>query len=506
MTTLAEIATGRLRGSHDRGAIVFRGIPYAKPPVHDRAFRAPEPPEPWSGVRAATYFGAAAPQFVPPTRLIRNLIGVPTDRQSQDCLTLNVWTPAADGGRRPVMVWIHGGAFVMGTGATFLYHGARLARRGDVVVVTINYRLGALGFLNHPELRARGIDANLGIRDQIRALEWVRENISAFGGDPGNVTIFGESAGGMSVGTLLAAPAAHGLFHRAILQSGAMHHVASEAQAARVAEGFLGALGLGACDAEALRQARTSEIQRAQQIAAMQVGIGQGLLPWQPSVDGDVLKRTALDALDRGEVARVPTLVGSNRDEWRLFTLFDLRNRGLAEGDVRRRLTRQLGSERDADAALEVYRAARRGQRSGARLWEAVMSDRVFHHPAQRAADGLAELGIPVWRYLFSWRPPLVGSRLGSGHGMELPFVFGTLRDGILRRTIGVSPAAQRLSRRMRDAWISFAHSGAPGHERLPEWRAYDTRERATLEFDRDPALIHAPFAAESAFWRPRLG
>ena len=506
MDTLAEIATGRLRGVHDRGTVVFRGIPYARPAVHDRAFRAPEPPDAWAGVRLAAEFGPAAPQFVPPTRIIRGLIGVPASQQSQDCLTLNVWTPAVDSAQRPVMVWIHGGAFVMGTGASFLYHGARLARRGDVVVVTINYRLGAFGYLNHPELRARGIDANLGLRDQIRALEWVRENIAGFGGDPGNVTVFGESAGGMSVGTLLAAPAARGLFHRAILQSGAMHHVASEEQGARVAEYFLDALGLTPDDAEGVRFARTSDIQRAQQAAAMKIGFAEALLPWQPSVDGDVLPHTALEALDRGEVARVPTLVGCNRDEWRLFTLFDPRNRGLAEADVRRRLARQLGSESEADAALEVYRSARRGHRSPARLWEALQSDRVFHHPVERAADGLAQLGVPVWRYLFSWRPPLIGSQIGSGHGMELPFMFGTLKDGMFRRTLGISDSARRLSRRMRDAWTSFARAGAPGHSRLPEWPAYDTSERATLEWTREPALIRAPFAAESAFWRTRLG
>src|SRR5262245_2609330 len=464
MNTRAEISSGRLRGVLDRGTVVVRGVPYARPPVHEHAFRAPEPPQPWSGVRMAVDFGSAAPQFVPPLRLVRGLIGVPIRRQSQDCLTLNVWTPSADSERRPVMVWIHGGAFVMGTGATFLYHGARLARRGDVVVVTINYRLGALGFLNHPELRARGLDANLGLRDQVRALEWVRENIAAFGGDPGNVTIFGESAGGMSVGTLLAAPSARGLFHRAILQSGAMHHVTTEEQAAEVAEQFLGALGLTPQDAEAVRYARTSEIQRAQQVVAMQ-NARRALLPWQPSVDGDFLPRTALEALDRGDVARVPALVGSNRDEWRLFTIFDPRIRRLAEVELRRRLARQLGSEAEADAMLEVYRAARRGQRSPARLWEAVQSDRVFHHPAQRAADGLSEIGIPVWRYLFSWRPPLLGSRIGSGHGMELPFVFGTLRDGMLRRTLGASYAARRLSWRMRDAWTAFARDGMPGHE-----------------------------------------
>jgi para-nitrobenzyl esterase len=504
LRTNVEIASGRLRGMEDRGVAVFRGIPYARPPVGELAFRAAQPPEPWRGVREAVRFGAAAPQFVPP-RLVRSLIGVPLERQSQDCLSLNVWTPGVDAASRPVLVWIHGGAFVMGTGASFLYRGARLARRGDVVVVTINYRLGALGFLNHPELRARGIEANLGIRDQIRALAWVRENIAAFGGDPGNVTIFGESAGGKSAGTLLAAPAARGLFHRAILQSGAMHHVATEAQAARVAEAFLDALGAKPDDAEALRSARTSQVQRAQQLAAMRVGMGEGLMPWQPSVDRDSLPRTALEALDRGEVARVPTLVGSNRDEWRLFTLFDPRSRLLAEPEMRRRLARQLGGEQDVEAALELYRRERRGRRP-ARVWESIQSDRVFHHPAQRAADGLAELGVPVWRYLFSWRPPLLGSRLGAGHGMELPFVFGTLRDGILRRTLGASRSANRLSRRMQDAWIAFAHEGAPGHARLPEWRAYRTAERATLDFDREIALIRAPFASESDFWRPRLG
>jgi para-nitrobenzyl esterase len=504
MPSVVEIASGRIRGTEDRGTAVFRGIPYARPPTDELAFRAPEPPDPWPGVRDATRFGAAAPQFVPQMPLVRGLIGVPQARQSQDCLTLNVWTPEVDAARRPVLVWIHGGAFVLGTGASFLYHGARMARRGDVVVVTLNYRLGALGFLNHPELRARGIDANLGIRDQIRALAWVRENIAAFGGDPANVTIFGESAGGMSVGALLAAPGARGLFHRAILQSGALHNVGSESQAVAVAEAFLDAQGLTPDDAEAVRYARTAQIQLAQQQAAMRV-MREGLLPWQPSVDGDCLPQTALEALDKGEVARVPTLVGTNRDEWRLFTMFDPRSRNLGDADLRRRLTRQLGSERDADAAIEVYRAARRG-RSPARLWEVMQSDRVFHHPAQRTADALAELGVPVWRYLFSWRPPLVGRRMGAGHGMELPFVFGTLRDGFLRHTLGASNSARRLSRRMLDAWIAFARDGAPGHTRLPEWPAYDTAERATLDFNRESQLVAAPFAAESAFWKPRLG
>ena len=506
MDPVVEIATGKLRGLGDRGTLSFRGIPYARPPEGERAFRPPEPADAWPGVRDARRFGPGAPQIVVPVPLVNQLIGVSPERQALDCLSLNVWTPALDDGRRPVMVWIHGGAFVLGTGASALYRGARLARRGDVVVVTINYRLGALGFLNHPELRARGVAANLGIRDQIAALEWVRENIAAFGGDPGRVTIFGESAGGMSVGTLLAAPSARGLFHRAVLQSGAMHNVSSEERATRVAEVFLETLGITSEDVEALRFGELGALQRAQRIAAMQLGFTGGLLPWQPSVDGDVLPRSALEALEKGEVAQVPTLVGSNRDEFRLFTLFDRASRTLGEGELRARLTRQLGSEEEARAAIEAYRGARRGRRSPARLWEALMTDRIFTHPAQRAADGLASLGVPVWRYLFSWRPPLLGRQVGASHGLELPFVFGTLRDGIARQTLGVSSGARELSRRMQDAWIAFARSGDPGTSRLPRWPRYATAARETLDFDADSRVVAAPFAAESAFWRTRLG
>ena len=228
----------------------------------------------------------------------------------------------------------------------------------------------------------------------------------------------------------------------------------------------------------------------------MQAGIGGGTLPWQPSVDGDFLPRTALEALDRGEVARVPTLVGTNRDEWRLFTLFDRAAGASPRPDLRRRLARQLGSEADADAMLAVYRAAQRGRRSPARLWEAVQSDRVFHHPAQRAADGLAELGIPVGVICSR------GGRRCRQSDRLRPRDRAAVRVRHAARRLpaphlGASRTAQRLSRRMRDAWIAFARDGEPGHARLPDWPAYDAKERATLEFDRESALIHAPFAAD---------
>ena len=406
------------------------------------------------------------------------------------------------------MVWIHGGAFVMGTGASFLYHGARLARRGDVVVVTINYRLGALGFLNHPELRARGIDANLGIRDQIRALEWVRENIAAFGGDPGNVTIFGESAGGMSVGTLLAAPAARGLFHRAILQSGALHHVASEAQAARVAEAFLDALGLDARGrrgaALCAHVARSSARSRSSRCAS---GSARALMPWQPSVDGDCLPRTALEALDRGEVARVPTLVGSNRDEWRLFTLFDPRSRGLAEPEMRRRLARQLGSEqRRRCGARGVPRGAARPPLAGAALGGDAERPRLpppgaaRRRRARRARRSGVALSVLV--AAAAARQP---ARRRARHGAAVRVRHAARRDPapharrVAQRAAPLAPHAATPGSRSR-ATARRATRGCPSG--APTMRTSARRSSSTAR----SALIHAPFASESEFWRPRLG
>ena len=216
MTSTVSTRQGRLEGDHGKDVVRFKGIPFARPPVGDLRFRAPEPPSSWQGIREAKQFGSSAPQVGPVNRIIRSIIGAAGSKQSQDCLYLNVWTPACDRRRRPVMVWIHGGAFILGSGSTRIYDGGRLAHLGDTVVVTINYRLGALGFLNWKSVAGSGEspEANLGVRDQIAALDWVRQNIEAFGGDPENVTVFGESAGAMSTATLLGVPAARGLSTR----------------------------------------------------------------------------------------------------------------------------------------------------------------------------------------------------------------------------------------------------------------------------------------------------
>jgi para-nitrobenzyl esterase len=437
-------------------------------------------------------------------------------RQSEDCLTLDIWTPGTDGARRPVLVWIHGGAFVMGSGSSPLYSGRRLARRGDAVVVTLNYRLGALGFAHLALLGAPGAEevANLGIQDQAAALRFVRDHIAAFGGDPEQVTIFGESAGAMSVGALLGTPSARPLFRRAILQSGAAHNVSGAERAARAADALARELGAAPRDAlRALERAPVEAILAAQQRASLALGLAHGTLPWQPAVDGRVLPRQPLAAIAAGEAAGIPVLAGTNRDEWKLFTLFDARTRRLDAAGLRRRLERIVpGKDAEgvafAERLLEAYGAsdgARRGTTSLA-LWEAIQSDRVFHYPAARLAELQSAHEPRTYQYRFEWTPRLASGRIGACHGLEIPFVFGTLRHPLLRLLLAGSPGAAELSRGMRDAWLAFARSGEPRAAGLGEWRPYDARERSTLLLGLRPSLVRAPEERERSFWEPHLG
>ncbi len=499
MIARAMTRQGAIEGERRQGLQVFRGIPYARPARGSLRWQAPEPVEPWAGVWPANRFGPSAPQSPPVMRVIQGVIGGGSN-QSQDCLYLNVWTPACDAGRRPVMVWIHGGAFLMGSGSTALYSGDRLARRGDAVVITINYRLGALGFLNARDVWP-GSTANQGIRDQIAALEWVRDNVEAFGGDPENVTVFGESAGAMSVGTLLAVPSARGLFRRAILQSGAAHQVCPQEQATAVAHTFFEAFGSD--DRKKLEEASVSDILAAQRAATVRTGFALGGLPWQPSVDGDLIPRAPLAALAAGTARDVAVLIGTNRDEFRLFMLGDRRGRRLDEEGLERRLARALPGEDDegrphVERALEAYRAA--GRLSPAQIYERFQSDRLFHYPAHRLAE-LQSAHAPTYAYLFDWAPPALRGRVGACHGMEIPFVFGTLRSLPLAPMFGLAPGALRLSDHMQRAWLAFARNGDPACDPLPAWPRYDADGRSTLVFATRCSVEDAPFADTHGFW-----
>jgi para-nitrobenzyl esterase len=432
------------------------------------------------------------------------------NRQSENCLHLNIWTPGLDGAKRPVLVWIHGGAFLIGAGSAAVYEGHDLARRGDLVVVTINYRLGALGFLHLNGIWGEEFhdSCNAGIRDQIAALEWIRANIDRFGGDPGNVTVFGQSAGAMSIGALLGSPRACKLFERAICQSGAAHHLLSQEQANQVAEVFLRNLGGPPPTPDALARIPASRLLKAQAATHRELADRQRLMVFLPVVDGDLIPEPPLDAVGRGAIANQPILLGTTLNEWKLFTPMDtgipsIGERGLTER-FREVLPAAAPRAPSPPVAIRRYRKAveaRGGDTSPFEVWSAFQSSRVFHYPATLLADAQCSARGLVYTYLFTWHPPALRRAVGACHALEIPFVFGLTNRPFLRPFIGLAPSAARLSRRMQHAWISFARSGNPGHERLPEWKPYDSKNRATMMFGRDCRAQNAPLGPELKLW-----
>jgi para-nitrobenzyl esterase len=453
-------------------------------------------------VRPASAFGASAPQ----NPMLLPLPGLDMGATAEDCLFLNVWTPAADAGRRAVLVWIHGGGFVIGSGSQSLYDGEALARRADAVVVTINYRLGPLGFLYLRELcpDLDGAVGNAGLRDQAAALAWVRDHAAAFGGDPGNVTIFGESAGGMSVGTLLGAPSARGLFARAVAQSGAAHNVHTRETATRTAAAFLELLGLR--PAEAARELRAlppAKLLDTQQQTMFKLGTSLGLLPFQPLVDGDFLPEPPLDAVRRGAASGVSLLTGTTRDEWKLFGMIETDLPTLDEAGLVKKLAARIPGA-DAGALVAGYRRAREARGASvapSEIFLAIETDRIFRLPAIRLAEAQGAHRPDVYMYRVDWESPAFGGRLGACHAVELPFVFGTLDKPGAELFAGGGGDAHALASRMMDAWAAFARGGDPGHGDLPAWEPYRPGTRHTLLFGRECLAVSDPDGEERRCW-----
>lgn len=471
----ATTPLGAMSGTRHGDTLVFKGIPYATAP----RFAPPVPVAPWAGTLDATHYRAQCPQL--PSALERLLGGSSLD-QDEQCLHLNVFTPGCDGGRRPVLVWIHGGAFLTGGGAMPWFHGAALVELGDVVVVTCNYRLGALGFTGRD---------NLGIADQVSALTWVAHNIEAFGGDPGRVTVFGESAGGASVVSLLGTPAADHLFRAAWAMSPSIPQIRTADRAAEAERQLIAAAGvpdraaLAGLDVEALLAAQATLIaDRASSLTA-----------FSPAHGGALFHDDIVDAAARDER---PFVIGTTRDEMRLFTAFDP---DLADLDEKR-LT-LAASRRFADAtrhAVATYRAAR-PDASPSQVLSAIQTDEMFRVPARRLADARSVGGRPTWAYWFTWATPAFGGVLGSAHGLDIPFAFHNLdRPGVEMFT-GDDPARRAVADEFAGALVRFAHGDLDSG---PGWNQYDTERRATRRIDVESLTIEDPEAELLSLWERR--
>ncbi|MBF6340719.1 carboxylesterase/lipase family protein [Nocardia abscessus] len=473
METIVSTTSGKIRGFTRRNVGTFLGIPYAAAPVGPARFELPKPVPMWSGVRDAVEYGPDCAQtpYPPPIAALFGSECAPGD----DCLHLNVWTPDPGGRGLPVLVWIHGGSFTRGSNARALYDGSAFARDG-VVLVSLNYRLGISGFAAVP-----GTPLNRGLHDQISALRWIQDNIEAFGGDPGNVTIFGESAGGMSVMTLLASPPARGLFQRAIVQSANGSAVTTAADAGKVAERLAAELGIAPI-AEEFGRVDTKQLCAAQDAIDRDlmrdpdparwgnsvVVNGLGLMGFLPVVDGELIPAPPLEAMVNEPSRAVPILAGWNTEEFRLFTI----PTGVAAGISYDTLPTILSRSGIPPQVTAAY-GANRPQASAADVFAAVLTDSAFRNDSVRVAETTAATGVPAYLYEFAWRSGI--QSLGACHALEIPFVFDQLSKA--HTLTGPNPP-QHLADEMHRAWVDFADHGDPG------WQRFDPGTKLVHTFD----------------------
>lgn len=499
---MSEVTTtqGTLRGTATDHGLKFLGIPYAAPPVGELRFRPPAPAPAWEGVRNADAFGPIAPQN---PSMMDAITGAEPEVQGEDCLYLNVWTPDTEASAA-VMVWIHGGGFQIGSGSSPIYDGESFARDG-VVLVSLNYRLGELGFMElggiDPDYAGSG---NNGLLDQIRALEWVRDNIAAFGGDPDNVTVFGESAGSMSVSLLLASDAATGLFRRAILQSGGVNAASTPDAAQTLAAQYLAesgvddVAGLVALPLEELLAVQSKVLmERFGDVEATIESGGDPLtfLPFRPVTDGGLVPLDPLAAIGSGSADGVDVLVGYNADEWKLFALMDASP--IDDEALVRRLDLVSGN---GEALADAYRSVG-GEALAKDLLNNAFTDLLFRRPAAKVLQAQALHGA-TYAYRFSWQSPSMGGMLGAAHAMELPFVFDLAHLPGIEVLVGPD-APQALADAVHGAWVAFATDGAPALPGGPQWERWTPAAYNAMDLDAQCRPILDAHDTVDAAWEP---
>ena len=489
----AETTHGKVRGLINSAIRQFKGVPYGASTAGANRFKRPQPPTPWSGVRDCVGYGPASPQLPSDTgndyaRLVQFDLNVALGGISEECLHLNIWTPSTDNGeKRAVLFSIHGGGFALGSGNNALYDGARLAFFGDVVVVTVTHRLASFGFLNLAALDASGEWADsgaCGVLDLVAALEWVRDNIENFGGDAKRVMIFGQSGGGWKVSTLLAMKAAHGLFHRAAIQSGSLLKHLSWDESARVSDAFCRKLGLGKSDLKHISSIPWSRL------LALQTEMGAHA--FAPVLDGANLVADPFSPAAPLESADVPLLVSTTLHDAGVF--FD--QFGLTEIELKALLRQRHGSR--ADQLLALYREYF-PKVSPYLLHMQMITDATFRRFAHRQAERKADQArAPVFAYLWQWSSPAFNSKFGAAHAMDVPASFHNDREAILGAG---SRDAQTMCSTVGSAWVNFAKTGNPNNSNIPHWPKFDASRRATMIFGPDTQVMNDPYAEIRAFW-----
>jgi para-nitrobenzyl esterase len=507
---IVETTAGKVCGIEEREVLAFKGVPYGAPTGGARRFLPPQPVAPWQGIRYAGDYGPICPQTGHLVDEARDFTFIRTEGHlrflpvSENCLVLNVWTPAiGDGKKRPVLVWLHGRGFAQGAGSETQYNGARMAKRGDAVIITINHRLNVFGYLHLADIVGEEFAGSgiAGMLDAVLALQWVQDNIEAFGGDKNRVMIFGESGGGAKVSTMLSLPSAKGLFHRAAIQSGAGLRGVEAKDASDIAERLLAVLNI-----------KKNEIRKLQELPAQQLLDALNQLPGRPTVtagtptgaimrfspvvDGKYMPNHPFDPVAAPTGLNVPVIVGTNRDESATFLAGDPKRRRLSDAELRQRLLPLCGDR--VDNLIAIYKKSR----PQATPWDLLIG--IQSEGSRRSSITLAERkaaagGAPVFMYLVNYQSDFLGGLFKAGHGVEIAYVFDVVDDVPY---VGSQPDRHEFAAAMSEAWLAFARTGNPSHPGIPKWEPYTEKNRATMVFDMPSKLVIDPYRNELDAWK----